>query len=316
MRRNKAKTKKTPKQALRLPDLDHAKLSVLNTLGSPQSQRAYRFAIDDFIAWYCSEPRISFNKTVVLRYRIQLETRHLAPATINLRLAAVRRLAYEAADVGLLSPELAADIRRVKGAKRLGMRLGNWLSAEDAKRLLLCPDQQTAGGKRDRAILAVLLGCGLRRAEAISLTVEHFQQRDDHWAIVDLLGKGGHIRSVPVPGWVKRAIDVWTAAAGIESDRLFRCVTKLGQVWGNGITEKVVWHVVRKYAAKTKLGQIAPHDLRRTCARLCHVAGGELEQIQFLLGHVSVQTTEQYLGCKQRFRSAVNHRIGIEPDGG
>jgi site-specific recombinase XerC len=108
----------------------------------------------------------------------------------------------------------------------------------------------------------------------------------------------------------------WTAAAEIGSDRLFRCVTKLGKVWGNGITEKVVWHVVRKYAAQTKRGQIAPHDLRRICARLCHVAGGELEQIQFLLGHLSVQTTEKYLGCKQRFRSAVNHHTGIEPDGG
>jgi site-specific recombinase XerD len=203
MRRNKAKTKNTPKQAPRLPDLDHAKLCVLNTLGSPQSQRAYQFAIDDFIAWYCSEPRIAFNKTAVLRYRIQLETRHLAPATINLRLAAVRRLAHEAVDVGLLSPELAASIRRVKGAKRLGIRLGNWLSVENAKRLLCCPNQQTVAGKRDRAILAVLLGCGLRRAEAVSLTVEHFQRRDDHWAIVDLFGKGGHIRSVPVPDWVK-----------------------------------------------------------------------------------------------------------------
>jgi hypothetical protein len=122
MKRSKLKPKSAPKRVLRLPDLDHTKLSVLNTLGSPQSQRAYGIAIDDFIAWYCSEPRIAFNKTVVLRYRIQLEAKHLAPATINLRLAAVRRLAYEAADVGLLSPDLAAGIRRVKGAKRLGVR--------------------------------------------------------------------------------------------------------------------------------------------------------------------------------------------------
>ncbi len=310
----RAKPKCAPKRVLRLPDLDNAKLSVLNTLGSVQSQRAYRFAIDDFITWYCSEPRIAFNRTVVLRYRIQLETKHLAPATINLRLAAVRRLAYEAADVGLLSPELAASIRRVKGAKRLGLRLGNWLSAEQAKDLIRCPNRESMGGKRDHAILAILLGCGLRRSEAAALTVNHLQRRDDHWAIVDLFGKGGHIRSVPVPDWVKRAIDVWTEAAQIENGHLFRCVTKLGTVWGESITEKVVWHVVRKYALQANLGTIAPHDLRRTCARLCHVAGGELDQIQFLLGHRSVQTTEQYLGCKQRFRSAVNHRIGIEPD--
>jgi integrase len=236
-----------------------------------------------------------------------LEAKHLAPATINLRLAAVRRLAYEAADVGLLSPDLAAGIRRVKGAKRLGVRLGNWLSAEQAKDLLLCPNGEALIGKRDRAILGVLLGCGLRRSETAQLTLEHFQRRDDHWAIVDLFGKGGHIRSVPVPDWVKGSIDHWTAAAQIKSGCLFRCVTKYGTVWGDKITEKVIWHVVRKYAIRTQLGKIAPHDLRRTCARLCHEAGGELEQIQFLLGHVNVQTTEQYLGCKQRFRSAVNH---------
>jgi site-specific recombinase XerD len=294
--------------------LDHAKLSVLNTLRSPDSQRAYRLAIDDFVSWYCSEPRIAFNKTVVLRYRIQLEAKQLAAATINLRLAAVRRLAYEAADVGLLSPDLAAGIRRVKGARRIGVRIGNWLSAEQSKQLINSPDVASMGGKRDHAILALLLGCGLRRSEAIHLTMEHLQRRDESWAIVDLFGKGGHIRSVPIPDWVTDAIDSWTKAANIQSGRLFRCVTRQGYVWGTGITEKVVWHVVRRFALRANLGKIAPHDCRRTCARLCHVAGGELEQIQFLLGHVSVQTTEQYLGCKQRFRSAVNHKIGIEPE--
>src|SRR5712692_10022375 len=136
-----------PKRVLRIPDLDHAKTAVLNTLGSPDSQRSYRFAIDDFIAWYCSEPRLAFNKTVVLRYRLQLEARHLASSTINLRLAAVRRLAYEAADTGLLSPELAVGIRRVKGARRLGVRLGNWLTADEAKALLDSADVQTVRGK-------------------------------------------------------------------------------------------------------------------------------------------------------------------------
>ena len=83
--------------------------------------------------------------------------------------------------------------------------------------------------------------------------------------------------------------------------------------WGTEMTEKVVWHVVKQYAGKVGILKLAPHDLRRSCARLCHSAGGELEQIQFLLGHVSVQTTEKYLGCKQRLREAVNDKIGIEP---
>lgn len=305
-----------PKRVLRLPDLDHAKAVVLNTLSSPDSQRSYRFAINDFIAWYCSEPRLAFNKTVVLRYRLQLEARCLVSSTINLRLAAVRRLAYEAADTGLLSPELAAGIRRVKGAKKLGIRLGNWLSADQAKRLLRSPNVETVRGKRDRAMLALALGCGLRRLELAQLTVEHLERREDHWVIVDLVGKGGHIRTVPVPDWVKASVDLWTIVAGVASGRIFRCVNKTGSVWGHGITEKVVWCVVREHAAKAGIHKLAPHDLRRTCARLCHVAGGELEQIQFLLGHVSVQTTERYLGCKQRLNEAVNDSIGIEPETG
>jgi site-specific recombinase XerD len=250
---------------------------------------------------------------VVLRYRLHLEDRHLADGTINVRLAAVRRLAYEAADSGLLSPDLAAGIRRVKGAKRLGARLGNWLTAQQARMLWQLPDASTLKGKRDRAILAVLLGCGLRRRELTELTVEHFQQREDHWAIIDLVGKAGHVRTVPVPSWVKGTVDEWLTASSISQGRLFRCVCRTGMIWGTEMTEKVVWHVVKQYAGQVGIVKLAPHDLRRSCARLCHGAGGELEQIQFLLGHVSVQTTEKYLGCKQRLREAVNDKIGIEP---
>lgn len=315
--RGKRRTRNADRQKskLGLPDLEHVKAAVLVSLRSPESQRSYRRSIDDFVYWYCSEPRLSFNKTVVTRYRIHLEGRLLTPGTINVRLAAVRRLAYEAADTGLLSPDLAAGIRRVKGAKKLGMRLGNWLTVEEARSLWQLPQAHTAKGKRDRAILAVLLGCGLRRKELIDLTLEHIQRREDHWAIVDFVGKGGHIRTVPMPDWVKQTINEWLAVAEITRGRIFRCVCRKGVVWGTGITEKVVWHVVKEYAGRLGISKLAPHDLRRSCARLCHDSGGELEQIQFLLGHVSVQTTEKYLGCKQRFRQAVNDRLGIEPPG-
>jgi integrase len=157
------------------------------------------------------------------------------------------------------------------------------------------------------------LGCGLRRRKLADLTLDDVQRREDHWAIVDLVGKAGHIRTVPVPDWVKQTVDDWLAAAGITNGRLFRRVCRAGAIWGDLMTERVVWHVVKDYAAKLGVPKLAPHDLRRSCARLCHVAGGELEQIQFLLGHVSVQTTEKYLGCKQRLQGAVNDRIGIEP---
>ena len=134
------------------------------------------------------------------------------------------------------------------------------------------------------------------------------------YLIADLLGKAGHIRTVPVPGWVKVAIDDWKLASGITEGALFRSINKAGRVWGNGMTPKVVWDIVREAASWTGTEKLAPHDLRRTCARLCYLAGGELEQIQFLLGHVSIQTTERYLGCKQRLCCAVNDRMGIEPE--
>jgi site-specific recombinase XerD len=184
-----------PKAKLGLPDLEQARTAVLVSLRSLESQRSYQHSINEFVAWYCSAPRLSLNKTVVIRYRIHLEDRQLAPGTINVRLAAVRRLAYEAADSGLLSPDLAAGIRGVRGSKKLGFRLGNWLTAEEARRLWQLPNPTTLKGKRDRAILAVLLGCGLRRRELTELTLEHLQRREDHWAIVDLVGKAGHVRT-------------------------------------------------------------------------------------------------------------------------
>lgn len=198
-KRSPKKRRPVPKTVLRLPDLDQAKSAVLNSLSSRDAQRGYRHAMDEFIEWYCSEPRLSFNRTVVVRYRMHLESRKLSPGTVNLRLGAVRRLAYEATDCGLLSPDLAAGIRRVKGVKKLGVRLGNWLTAEQGEALWQSPDTERLKGKRDRALLAVLLACGLRRHEAVELNFSHLQQREQHWAIVDLMGKAGHIRTVPMP---------------------------------------------------------------------------------------------------------------------
>ena len=296
---------------LRLPDLDHSKLVVLNSLASPGSRRVYQYAIEQFIAWYCSEPRLAFNRIVVLRYRMFLEGRALAANTINQQLAAVRRLAYEAADAGLLSPELAAGIARVKGVKQLGHRSGNWLSLDQSSEVLkhACGDSLRA--KRDYAMLAMLLGCGLRRSELVRLEADEIQTRQDHWAIVDLVGKGRRVRTVPIPQWVKQALDRWITAAGITDGKIFRAVSKRGRVWGKGISQNLVWCVVRNRCKSVGLEHIAPHDLRRTCAKLCHSGGGELEQIQFLLGHASVQTTERYLGCKQNLGQPVNDRFTL-----
>jgi integrase len=278
--------RKSPKRVLALPDLEQTKSAVINSLTSKSGQRTYEHAITEFVDWYCSEPRLAFNRTVVLRYRIYLEQRLLAPTTINLRLAAVRRVAYEAADSGLLSPELAAGIRRVKGVRRIGVRLGNWLTADQGRGLLLKASGEDLRSRRNYAMLALLVGCGLRRGELLALTMRSIQLREEHWVIADLHGKAGHTRRVPVPVWVKDDIDGWTLASGITEARIFRSINKAGRIWGDGMTPKVIWEIVKQAAQAADIDKLAPHDLRRTCARLCHLAGGEFEQIQFLLAHV------------------------------
>lgn len=302
-----------PRVAVLPPDLGPVRALVLDSVTSSHSRRAYGHALAHFLSWYGEKARGPLRRAIVQEYRVQLETLGLASSTINVRMAAIRKLASEAVENGLLDRELAAGIANVKGAKRHGVRAGNWLTRDQARRLLQIPDRTTLKGKRDRAVLALLLGCGLRRTELAELTLEGLQQRERRWVLVDLEGKGGRVRSVPVPAWVKVAIDEWMAAARISSGRLLRAINKGGVVWGEGVDERAVWTIVEANArGLVEGGKLAPHDLRRTCAKLCRGAGGELEQIQLLLGHASIQTTERYLGTRQNISEAVNDRLGLE----
>jgi site-specific recombinase XerD len=287
------------------------KALVLDSVSSPITRRVYNLGLDEFFAWYGREPRPGFTKATVAAWRVALEARGLGAVSINVRITAVRKLAVEAADNGLLAPELAAGITRVKGVASKGVRTGNWLSVKQAQTLLNTPDITTTKGLRDRAILAVLLGCGLRRSEVAVLTVGHVQQRDGRWCIVDLVGKHGRVRTIPVPTWVKVATDAWTTTAGVVDGYVFRPVNRAGQALGVGMSEKVVWQLLQPYAAAAGVPGIAPHDCRRSCAKMCRAAGGELEQIQLLLGHASVQTTERYLGTKQDLVHAPNDGIKL-----
>jgi len=201
----------------------------------------------------------------------------------------------------------------VPGVEKRGIRVGNWLMKDQANDLLNAPDPETLTGKRDRAMLAVLLGCGLRRAELLHIDVTDLQQREGRWVFPDLTGKGNRRRTVTVPAAVKARIDTWLTAGEIQTGRIFRPINKGDVVSSAEIKdEKAVWRLVMRYAKATDLGKLAPHDLRRTCAKLCRKAGGDLEQIQLLLGHASIQTTERYLGTEQSLAHAVNDSIGLE----
>jgi len=287
------------------------KALVLDSVSSPITKRVYNMALEEFYTWFQQMPRPGFTKATVSAWRVSLEERRLGSSSIIIRMSAIRKLAAEAADNGLLAPELAQGISRVKSAKTQGIRAGNWLSQRQAQALLSAPDISTVRGLRDRAILAVLLGCGLRRSEVAALTFGHVQQRDGRWCIVDLVGKHGRVRTAPMPTWVKVAMDAWTTAAGVADGNVFRPVNRAGSITGDRLGEKVVWQLMKPYAEAAGVPGIAPHDCRRTCAKLCRAAGGELEQIQLLLGHASVQTTERYLGTKQDLVHAPNDAIKL-----
>ena len=290
---------------------ERIKSIVLDTLPSPESKRTYGNALDDFFRW-CKAAAVSeFTKAAVNSYRVSLEQRSLSPSTINQRLSAIRKLAMEAADNGLMPPNIATAISRVKDTKRTGIRTGQWLTREQAEDLISAPDATGSKGKRDRALLAVLIGCGLRRREAASLTVEHIQLRDARWVIVDLIGKGGRVRSVPMPSWTKSAIDSWIAAADIRDGLVFRAMNRGGRVIAASITPRAICQMVQRFGDAIGAPKLAPHDLRRTFAKLAHKGRSGLEQIQLSLGHASITTTERYLGVRQDLSDAPCDHLGL-----
>ena len=278
---------------------------VLASVTSPHSRRNYGKALDLLFAFAASRP---LSRALLLNYRASMED--LAPSTVNVRLSAVRKLVGEARKSGVLTTEEASHLTDIPNIVQKGTRLGNWLTKEQAKELLAVPDRSTLKGKRDYVILALLVGCALRRQELASLDVETIQLREGRWVLADLEGKGRRIRTVAVPIWVKHGINAWMTAAGIEEGPLLRSIAKGGKV-GRSLSDWAVWSVVEQSAKQIGIERFGAHDLRRTCAKLCRKGGGDLEQIKFLLGHSSIQTTERYLGSEQEIAIAVNDSLGL-----
>lgn len=290
--------------------LEAIKQMVTDGLTSNNSRVMYAKNLDDFLKWYQEQGNPGLNKATIQRYKNHLQSQNYAPATINQKLVAVRRLAVEAVDNNLLDPSLLEGIRRIKGVKMSGVRSGNWLTKDQAQKLINTPDIKTLKGLRDRAIIAIMLGAGLRRSEIANLTFEHVQQRDGRWAIVDLLGKGGRVRTVPIPNWGRVAIDEWTQTANINQGFIFRPINRGGNLSGENMTSQAVQDVVKLYANQAGLS-LSAHDLRRTFAHLAKKGGSPLDQIQLTLGHASIQTTERYLGIAQNLSVAPCDMVGL-----
>jgi site-specific recombinase XerD len=309
---------------------------VTQSVESPHSKRAYSRALINFLDWYEQNGRPGLTKATVNAYREALLAEGRSRASINQALSAIRRLAAEAADNDLIPPTLAYGIERVKGVRQTGVRAGNWLTVEQAQRLVNTPVTRWQKEEipllktlRDQAVLAVMVGAGLRRAEVAALTWEQVQQRDGRWAIIDLVGKRGRVRSVGLPPWVKVALDRWATGAGLHAGRVFRALNKDGQLAGRvktkgggrtdgNLTPQAVYNIVAGHAVAagfvTRQGEpaLAAHDLRRTAAALALKGGADLRQIQQMLGHASITTTERYLEPLRSLQVTAGDFIQIE----
>lgn len=275
---------------------------VLSALPSPDSRRSYKKSLEDLEAFARGRP---LTRKLLLSWRQKLGT--LSSSTANVRLSAAKALVREAWRIGVIDGILSAELLDIDGLPRTDTRIGNWLTIDQARSLLKVPDRKTLRGKRNYCILAILLGCALRRFELTGLDVKNMQLRDGRWVLANIKGKGNKKRTVALPPWVKQGIDVWLKAAGIKSGKIIRRLS----LDAAGISDDTIWQIVQKAAAEIGVPNFGPHDLRRTCAKLCRSRRGRLEQIQILLGHASIQTTERYLGSTQDLRRAVNDDMGL-----
>jgi site-specific recombinase XerD len=277
----------------------------------------YSRALTEFLAWLVDSKYSNLSRASVKAYleaikagsAYTMDKSGQITGSLNLRLSAIKSLANELADNGVISFEISQGISKIKNSdyKTKGSKIGNWLSINQAQSLLSSPDSNTSTGLRDRAILAVFLGCGLRRSEIVTLSIDHLKVLEGRLVIADLIGKGNKVRSIPVPTFVKLALNAWVDSAQIEEGLIFRRIHKSGALQIEGMSAQAVYYIVRKYAGN----KIAPHDLRRSFAKLARKGGGDIAQLSLVLGHQSVLTTERYLGEELDLVNAPNDLIDL-----
>lgn len=285
-------------QALVHPDPIAAVIPlVTDSVQSPHTRRAYARAIQEYLHWHRQGDWPRLSRASVLAYRTHLAAT-VGNASSNLALCALRCLAREAAANGYLDDATALGIQAVRGTGWKGTRTGNWLTRRDAQRLLDAPDPETLVGLRDRLLLGLLLGCGLRRDEAARLVIEQMQEREGRRLLVDVLGKGSKLRPVVLPHWCAEAADAWLAACGATAGPLLRPVTPTGQVEDRPLSPAAIYLRVQLYAKRLGLKALAPHDLRRTFCKLALAGGADIRQVQVSLGHANVIVTERYAGTE------------------
>jgi integrase/recombinase XerD len=312
---------------------EHVVLTGIPNLGT---RTAYRFALKRFFDWHIRQndrQALKFDRRAILAHIAAPEVQTLSASTLNASLAALKKLARELYYQKMLDFETWQGIKDLNGQKPNPGRASNWLTVQQLNALMRLPDE-SLHGLRDRALLATVTGCGLRRAELCSLQVRSIEQRAGRWVFV-VKGKGSKIRIVPIPPGVKVVIDEWLALrnrqyevdAGFVEGQfgghtlrgdlwLFIPVYKGDSIHERRLNEQTIYDTIRVYANLLGVPNLAPHDLRRTYAKLSREAGADLDQIQFSMGHDSVSTTQKYIGDNQDLAHGPGDLLKVDWSGG
>jgi integrase len=281
---------------------------VLASLKNAHTRMMYKRAMVQFLDWWRRRGDLSLDRSLVEAYLGLLTGSGYSEATANQRLSAIKKAISHAADMGAMNLAIARDIVRISGFSRKFHESGRFLTRREAEALINAPYASGAKGARDRALLALLLGCALRSGEAVKIQLDEIQRQGSDWVLTNVVGSRGNVRTVLIPDWAKKALDLWIGISEIRSGAVFRAVDRSGIIANRPISAHSILPLVAEYGKLVGI-EVKPRDLRRTCAQLCRNGGGELEQIQLLLDHASIQTTERFLGRKQTVLSAPNGRL-------
>ena len=288
--------------------LERIKSILVDSLNSDATKRAYGKALDDYIEFHLMTNQTGLNRFSVNAHIQDLLNKGTGKASVNIRLAAIKKFAYESLQNGFIDDVSYNGIKNIKGIPTRGKKLGNWLNQQSVEEMINQPNVETSKGLRDRAILAVMFGGGLRRNEVCDLRINQLQQREGRWIIVDIIGKRDKVRSVPIASWVKALIDNWLAVyESTEDDFLFVSINKGDKITGNQLTGDAILKMIQSYNP-----EIAAHDLRRTFAKLAHKGKAPIEQISKALGHDSIKTTELYLGTELDLHNTASDAIKLD----
>lgn len=289
--------------ALYQPAIDQ----VCRALPAENSRKAYSQSLARFFAWHTEQGGGPLNRDLVLRYREALVVDGKQAPTVNQALAAIKKLAKEALYAGLLDPLSERGIADIPTLPVHGHRLKRWLTPEQLAALLRMPDRNLPQGRRDYLLLCLLSLAALRREEAATLCCEDIHRRDMRM-VLEIKGKGGRIRNVVCHKLLEAAVEEWQVFDNVLQGRLLR------RFDNGGICQSLTADGIRKicdsYAERFEV-RFTPHDLRRTAARIMRANGAEYDQIQHVLGHASVTTTERYVRMMPDTAAPATDRITV-----